>query len=180
MSPDEADRAARVDRVLASYEVLMQRIASWHAPDLMGVAVTMPQVKVLYLVAASRGMRMSELAVRLGVSISTTSGMVDRLVDHGLLTRHDDPADRRQVVVTVTASGAADLERFRELNAAQMRRLLARLGDPELECVLQATTLLAAAAEDGAPLAASSPVAGAPPGTAAASKPRSSHSGDQS
>lgn len=151
MPPDEADRVARIDRVVASYELLMHRIASSHAPDLMEVAVTMSQAKVLYLIAASDGMRMSELAVRLGVSISTTSGLVDRLVDHGLLARHDDPADRRQVVVTITPTGSADLERFRELNAAQMRRLLARLGDPELDVVERATILLAAAAGDAFP-----------------------------
>ena len=69
-------------------------------------------------------------------------------MDHGLLARHDDPADRRQVVVTITPTGSANLERFRELNAAQMRRLLARLADPELDVVERATALLAAAAAD--------------------------------
>lgn len=147
MPQDEQRRIACIDRVVAAYELLMQRVASWHVPDFMEVAVTMSQAKVLYLIAA-RGMRMSELAVRLGVSISTTSGLVDRLVDHGLLTRHDDPADRRQVVVTITPTGATHLARFRELNAAQMRRLLARLGDPELDVVERATGLLAAAAEE--------------------------------
>ncbi len=148
MPPGADDRDARIDRVVASYELLMHRIASSHAPDLLEVAVTMSQAKVLYLIAAAQGMRMSELAVRLGVSISTTSGLVDRLVDHGLLARHDDPADRRQVVVTITPTGSANLERFRELNAAHMRRLLARLADPELDIVERATALLAAAAAD--------------------------------
>jgi DNA-binding MarR family transcriptional regulator len=148
MRHGEPERVARIDRVVASYELLMHRIASSHAPDLMEVAVTMSQAKVLYLVAASQGLRMSELAVRLGVSISTTSGVVDRLVDHGYLARHDDPADRRQVVVTITPTGSAHLERFRELNAAQMRRLLERLGDSELDVVERATALLAAAAAD--------------------------------
>ena len=161
--PDAATREARIDRVLASYELLMRRVASWHAPDLMEVAITMSQVKVLYLVAASQGMRMSELAARLGVSISTTSGLVDRLVDHALLTRHDDPADRRQVVVTITPSGSATLERFRELNAAQMRRILAGLGDSELDCVERATDILAAAARDAFPPAATRALAGSTP-----------------
>jgi DNA-binding MarR family transcriptional regulator len=159
MPPDEEGRVARIDRVVASYELLMHRVASWHAPDLMEVAVTMSQAKVLYLIAASEGMRMSELAVRLGVSISTTSGLVDRLVDHGLIARHDDPADRRQVVVTITPTGSAHLERFRELNAAQMRRLLARLGDAELDVVERATFLLAAAADDAFPPAVTRAVA---------------------
>ena len=152
MPPDDADRSVRIDRVLASYEVLMHRIASSHAPDLMEVGVTMSQAKVMYLVAAGHGMRMSELAAHLGVSISTMSGLVDRMVDHGLLARHDDPADRRQVVVTITATGSGHLERFRELNAARMRRLLARLGAAQLHIVEEATRLLAAAADDERPM----------------------------
>jgi hypothetical protein len=56
------------------------------------------------------------------------------------------------VVVTMTATGSGHLERFRELNAAQMRRLLARLGDAELDVVEEATCLLAAAADDELPM----------------------------
>jgi DNA-binding MarR family transcriptional regulator len=153
MPPDDTGRAARIDRVVASYELLMHRIASSHAPDLMEVGVTMSQAKVMYLVAAGQGMRMSELATHLGVSISTMSGLVDRLVDHGLLARHDDPTDRRQVVVTITKTGSGHLERFRELNAAGMRRLLARLEGDELGVVEHATRLLAAAADDERPIA---------------------------
>ncbi len=157
MPPDEAariERIERIDRVVASYELLMRRVAAFHAPELLEVAVTMSQAKVLYLAAAAQGIRMSELAARLGVAISTTSGLVDRLVDHGLLDRHDDPADRRQVVVTITPTGRADLERFRELNAAQLRRVLERLGDAELDVVERATCLLAAAADIPTPGAA--------------------------
>ena len=64
---------------------------------------------------------MSDLVARLGVSLSTVSGLVDRIVDQGLATRRDDPADRRQVVVALTEQGTAFLDRFRDLNAVQMR-----------------------------------------------------------
>ena len=78
----------------------------------------MPQAKLLYLLGASGELHMSDLVQRLGVSLSTVSGLVDRVVDHGLATRREDPADRRQVVVGLTPAGAAFIDRFRELNAA--------------------------------------------------------------
>ena len=84
----------------------------------------MAQAKVLYVVLAAGELRMSELAARLGVSSRTASGLVDRLVELGLLSRHDDPADRRQVVVATTPEAVALLERFRELNQRQLRELL--------------------------------------------------------
>jgi len=141
----DPERRARVERVVASYETLMHRVASAHAPEFLGVGVTMSQAKVLYLVQAEPGLRMSELSSRLGVSISTVSGVVDRLVDQGLLDRQDDPADRRQVVLRITDAGTTQLELFRELNAGQFRDLLARIGESDLAVVEHAIGILAAA-----------------------------------
>lgn len=139
------ERAARVERVVASYETLMHRVASAHAPEFLGVGVTMSQAKVLYLVQADKGLRMSELSSRLGVSISTVSGVVDRLVDQGLVDRQDDPADRRQVVLRITNAGTTQLELFRELNAGQFRDLLAGIPEADLAVVERAIDILAAA-----------------------------------
>ncbi|HYN48396.1 MAG TPA: MarR family transcriptional regulator [Candidatus Nanopelagicales bacterium] len=144
-APDP-ERRARVERVVASYETLMHRVASTHAPEFLGVGVTMSQAKVLYLVQADPGLRMSELSARLGVSLSTVSGVVDRLVDQGLLNRRDDPADRRQVVLRITDAGTTQLELFRELNAGQFRDLLTRIDEADLEVVERALAILAAAA----------------------------------
>lgn len=51
MSPEPADRGARIERVVASYDLLMRRVAAWHAPDLLEVAVTMSHVKAQTLLA---------------------------------------------------------------------------------------------------------------------------------
>jgi DNA-binding MarR family transcriptional regulator len=142
----DPERRARVERVVATYEILMHRVASAHAPEFLGVGVTMSQAKVLYLVQAQPILRMSELSARLGVSLSTVSGVVDRLVDQGLLNRHDDPADRRQVVVGITDAGATQLELFRELNVGQFRDMLARIDEADLAVVERALDILATAA----------------------------------
>ena len=84
------------------------------APEFLAVDVTMSQAKLLYLVTAQPGIVMSALAAQLGVSLSTVSGLVDRLVEHGHIERREDPADRRQQRVTVTAEGASVVERMRE------------------------------------------------------------------
>ena len=136
----------QVDRVVASYDELMHHVASAHAPEFVGVGVTMSQAKVLYLVQAEPDVRMSDLAGRLGVSLPSISGVVDRLVDQGLLSRRDDPADRRQALVRITDAGASELELFRELNARQVRNLLARLDAADLAVVERALDVLAKAA----------------------------------
>lgn len=162
----DPERRARVERVVASYEILMHRVASAHAPELLGVGVTMSQAKVLYLVQAETGLRMSELSASLGVSLSTVSGVVDRLVDQGLISRQDDPADRRQVVIRVTDAGNTTLQRFRELNAGQFREMLARIDEADLAVVEHALHILATAAgapECATPVTTPTPISGGTP-----------------
>ena len=121
----------------------------------------MAQAKVLYVVMAAGRLRMSELAARLGIGSSSASELADRLVELGLLERHDDADDRRQVVVTATPDAEALLERFRELNVRQLRDLLSRLDAAELAIVERSMGILdlaidrAAAAPTSAPSATS-------------------------
>ncbi len=125
----------------------MHRMADSHAPEFLEIAITMPQAKLLYLLGAAGDLHMSELVARLGVSLSTVSGLVDRIVEAGLASRRDDPSDRRQVVVGLTPAGAGLIDRFRELNARQMRGLLDLLDDDELTGALSTLAALARAAD---------------------------------
>ena len=135
-----------IARIVATFEAMMHSVASAHAPEFLEVGVTMSQAKLLYLVQAEPGMRMSELAARLGVSLSTVSGVVDRLVDQTFVDRRDDPADRRQVVLRITDAGASQLELLQELNAGQVHDLLARIDEADLADVAHALDIMAAAA----------------------------------
>ncbi len=133
---------------MTAFETLMQRLAGSHAPEFLEIDVTMPQAKVLYLLSAAGELRMSDLVARLGVSLSTVSGLVDRVVDHGLAARRPDVDDRRHVVVSLTDDGHSFVDRFRELNAAQVRALLARLADDDLGRVASTMDALNAAAAE--------------------------------
>ncbi len=149
------DRSAAIDRAVAGFDTMMQRLAGSHAPDFVEIDVTMPQAKVMYLLAAAGDLRMSDLVAQLGVSLSTVSGLVDRVVDHGLAIRREDAVDRRHVVVSLTPAGRTFVDRFRELNARQVRDLLELLDDDGLRIVGGALAVLSDAA--GRLVAASAP-----------------------
>jgi DNA-binding MarR family transcriptional regulator len=140
--PNRNAPSRAIDDVVARYEALMRRLLADHAPEFTEVGVTMAQAKVLYVVMAAGELHMSELAQRLGVGPSAASEQADRLVDLGLLRRHDDPGDRRQVIVTATPDAVALLERFRELNQRQLRALLGRLEVDELAIVDRSIEIL--------------------------------------
>jgi DNA-binding MarR family transcriptional regulator len=145
--PIPTHRTADIDAVVTGFERLMQRLADSHAPEFLEIDVTMPQAKLLYLLGAAGELHMSDLVARLGTSPATVSGLVDRLVDHGLATRRDDPTDRRQVLVGLTGAGIDFLGRFRELNARQLRELVAVLDTAGLDHVRAALDALNVAAE---------------------------------
>lgn len=137
--------AADVERVIAIFERLMHRLMATHAPELNTIELTMSQTKAIYLVLAAGQLRMSELAARLGITSSTATGIVDNLVATGLLARHEDASDRRQVVVSATPEAEATVERFRELNSYRLRELLDRVAAADLVVVERALTILDAA-----------------------------------
>lgn len=127
-----SDRAALEGQVLARYDELMATIAASHAPEFATLDVTMAQMKALYLVSARGALHISALADLLGVTLSTGSGLADRLVDHGLLERRQLEHDRRHVVVSLTPAGTALLERMRELSTGRVRSMLGGIDDADL------------------------------------------------
>jgi DNA-binding MarR family transcriptional regulator len=131
---------------VGDYEILLARMADANSPEFLEIDITMPQAKLLYLLGARGDLHMSDIVARLGVSLSTVSGLVDRVVDHGLAHRRDDATDRRQVVVGLTPAGTEFIDRFRELNTRQMRELLAFLDDADLALLRDALAALDRAA----------------------------------
>ena len=62
------------------------------------------------------------------------------------MSRHDDPADRRQVVLTATPAGMTFLDGMRELGNTQFRELIALRPD-ELRTVRRSIEILSRAAD---------------------------------
>ena len=153
------NKRAALDRALAAFEVLQQRLMAVHAAEFTTLDITMAQAKLLYVVTAVGELSMSEIAQRLGVTVSTASGAVDRLVELGLLARSDDPNNRRQVRVSVTALGMQTLEQLRELSTRQLRMLFAEVSDDDLEVITRAIHIMADAVSASV---ASTPSTGVP------------------
>jgi DNA-binding MarR family transcriptional regulator len=77
--------------------------------------VTLPQYRVLVVLATRGPQRSADLAANLEVTPSTASRMIDRLVRKGLVRRTRTREDRRAVRIQLTAPG-------REVVALVMRR----------------------------------------------------------
>jgi DNA-binding MarR family transcriptional regulator len=69
------------------------------------VEITLPQHRLLVLLAARGDQSIGSLAESLGVNASNASRLCDRLQRQGLVARRPSPADGRAVNVVLTPSG---------------------------------------------------------------------------
>ena len=124
------------DAVSEQLAHLMRLIALADPQPWMRLDLTMPQFKVLLLLWHARKARVGVLAERLGVHLSNITGILDRLVDAGFVTREEDAGDRRLVVSRLTTKGEATLTHLYDSRAVQVGERLERLS-PEQRAALQ-------------------------------------------
>ncbi|MBV9922795.1 MAG: winged helix-turn-helix transcriptional regulator [Pseudonocardia sp.] len=96
-------RVDDVEAVMAAARVLVA--ISARSVAAVEDVVTLSQLRVLVMVASRAAPNLGAVANGLGVHPSNATRSVDRLVSAGLLDRRDDPADRRNLVLTLTAKG---------------------------------------------------------------------------
>jgi DNA-binding MarR family transcriptional regulator len=135
-----------IERAIAGYREIVETLSATHPPEFPDPSVTMAQMRVLMLLGVIGEARMSDLAPQLGISLSTLSSLVDRLVDAGFVVRRTDERDRRSVIVSLTHAGTDLLDSFQELGADHLRKILVHLTDSEIETVNQAIDVLVTAA----------------------------------
>jgi DNA-binding MarR family transcriptional regulator len=71
----------------------------------LNLDLSTPQLKVVLLLLVNGPCRMSVIASALGVSLATGTGVVDRLVERGIVVREGDPEDRRVVLCRLSSKG---------------------------------------------------------------------------
>lgn len=67
--------------------------------------LTQVQLGALYMVHKHGELAMGKVAHVLHCDPSNVTGIIDRLVSHGLVTRQENPADRRAKTITLTDGG---------------------------------------------------------------------------
>lgn len=133
---DNLPRAAIIPRLFR-----LQAILAHAAPDQpwlrwMDLDLTMPQFKLLLLIASRNGARVGDLAQRLGVTPPTVTTLLDRLEEQSLVRRDDDAGDRRLVIARLTLQGRRLLQRLNMQPDPVLSECISDLGDDDLRALL--------------------------------------------
>jgi DNA-binding MarR family transcriptional regulator len=106
---------------------------------------------VLVLIALEGDLSVSELARRMGLSVSTVSLMVGELSRAGLVERSEDERDRRRTLVRLHQDHARELQQWMRERIAPLSTALARI-DPDVRAgFLEGWRQLAGELEAGGP-----------------------------
>jgi DNA-binding MarR family transcriptional regulator len=107
----------------------------------MSTDVTRTESGLLH-VLSERPHRITELAVREGITQPAVTQIVNRLESRGWVARSHDPGDGRAVVVSITDAGRTALDGVREEYRALMRDAMADLDADELATLAKAFRIL--------------------------------------
>ncbi|AGL20598.1 MarR family winged helix-turn-helix transcriptional regulator [Actinoplanes sp. N902-109] len=150
--------------IMTAQQQLQQLFVRDRADPLFETPLTMQQLKILMLLHRTGDTSGRELAGMLGVSLATLSGMVDRLVAQDMVTRTEDPHDRRVRRISLSDTGHEMIDKIVNAGTELQLRLLGRLTADELGTVLGGLhAMIRAANEDPA---TSPDPAGRPPADA--------------
>jgi len=111
--------------------------------------LTMAQIRVLMAVAHDQECTMGALSGRLGVGLSATTELVDRLVEGGVIERVPDPSDRRVVRVRLSEPGRRAGQAYRREQVRQMEEILRGVPSDEIERIVEGVKLLLGAVVRG-------------------------------
>ena len=85
------------------------------------------QWRVMVVVSRSQQLAVHQLATSLAVHPFTATRLCDQLVGKGLFARHDHPADRRYLILTLTTAGQNIVDQVNADRTRDIETILDRL-----------------------------------------------------
>jgi MarR family transcriptional regulator, organic hydroperoxide resistance regulator len=104
--------------------------------------LSMPQVGALFNIRRNSEKGVADLGEELGVSSAAASQMLDKLVQQGLVTRNENPDDRRSKLLSLTERGQGILRRSIEARQFWIEELANSLSADEILAASSAISML--------------------------------------
>jgi DNA-binding MarR family transcriptional regulator len=98
----------------------------------MDLDLTIVQLKSLFFIDSKESTNFKNLADALGVTPPSITGIIDRLVEQDLVSRKENPENRRMLVLKVTVKGKELLTKLIEIRKSKMISILGRLSLQDL------------------------------------------------
>ncbi|HQF40995.1 MAG TPA: MarR family transcriptional regulator [Candidatus Paceibacterota bacterium] len=122
------NRTRKVTELMKSFHTLI-RAKGFRPPVIKNI--TPSQWDALMVLEARGKSNVKSVAEALRISSSAATQLVDGLVASGYLIRHEDPDDRRQMVLTISKKSTREIAKLKKQNAQKFLELFSVLSDKE-------------------------------------------------
>jgi DNA-binding MarR family transcriptional regulator len=143
----ETESADVVQQILEQLEPLIARQRRAVARDGCLRAISNTHLHVLFLLEGEGPIPMGRLAELMDVSLPNVTGIVDRMVERGLVERGRDADDRRVVTVSASDGGREAVEEIDQIRRRALGSVLERLTPEQQRRALRTFTDMRVAAE---------------------------------
>jgi DNA-binding MarR family transcriptional regulator len=142
--PDSAGVDQLVTAVLTASRVLVA--VSARSLARLEETVTLAQFRMLVVLESRPDSNLNGLADELGVNSSTAMRMIDRLLSSELVTRRDNPANRREVLLALTPAGRRLVDRVTKRRRNEIAKIVTAMPERERAQLVDALHSFATAA----------------------------------
>jgi MarR family transcriptional regulator, organic hydroperoxide resistance regulator len=124
-----------IKEIMNLYRHTNRLLNKFPAEPWIDLSLTIAQLKSLLFIAHKEKTNFKKIADALGVTPPNVTGIIDRLVEHGLVSRTESPEDRRIMLLQITTKGRNLIHKLQEDLDAQMVNILAKLSPEELSAL---------------------------------------------
>lgn len=124
---DNAELYENVDRLCLILPQIIKRFHTFPSRPHRTPSVSIPQLRMLFLLETEGDLTMGELARRSSVAMPTATSSINALVGGRYAARRRSRDDRRVVLVSLTAKGTKVLEAFREERRHRLAAIFSNL-----------------------------------------------------
>jgi len=103
---------------------------------------TLPQLSVISMLDKHGEQKVSELSLKMGLSNSTVSGILDRLEQKDIIKRQRTKDDRRVVKISLTGKSKEFCNNFHRKKEEYFTQLLKKLSEQEIEDIIKGLEIL--------------------------------------
>jgi len=147
METKETKKEKLIESTLELGDRAFRELFPFLPKEWLSLDLTAGQLKTLLLLFTNGPTKMSDIAAALGVSMATATGVIDRMVERGIVVRESDPHDRRIVLCRMSPEGERLVSGLWQLSSQRAEVMLRALDRPKLLAVRAALEALLEAGE---------------------------------
>lgn len=123
----------RIAKIIELERQFGLRIRSQSLRDWMAIGLTTVQLKSLFFIVRTNNANSKKLSDALGVTPANITGVIDRLIERGMVHRYESAEDRRITLLKGTAKGKKLIASLDKYVYESLAKFLVELSDEDLD-----------------------------------------------